>query len=612
LSLRHLPDSSDSSDEEVRSQHRDQIWRLLVLGVLVLALSLRILALHSLSHTGYFTTLIADELHYHRWAAALATGGNLPDSVYVQSPLPAYVIAFVYKIFSPDPLYIRILTIVLGTAVCGLLYLIGCRLGNPVTGLGAALLGALYKPFIFYNVVPLKTTLVLFLFACTLHLFICVLDAPAYWRIGLYGLALGGLVTARENALALVPITGGLLLLNGLNEGCNARKVALRLMAFGVGITIVFSPFILRNYMVAGDPTLTTHQAGFILYLGNRLDNPHPYFRPVPFASSNPALQEIQFRIEASRRTGSMLSPKEAEHFWMRQVWDLALSHPQEFVHMQGRKIVALMNQFEAGDHYDIDYMGKFAPFFSLPLPTATILIPLGITGLILNARRSQVHLALAVVGATYALSLIPFHISGRYRLPLMLILIPFCVIGIQQLIDWVKSRHRRSVVAYISVCCLLLGVTTWPIPAAADLSGYANVHAWMLSQKGLYDEARVYWKQSSESRGSFSDYANTALAEAAFQGKDYEGVLQYLNRISDDSFAASSKYEILGDYWMSMNRINEAVTAYDRALSINSGKLSIRKKLVNVLKNANSSRTSQEQKLLREITSFYPSIPTN
>jgi len=133
-----------------------------------------------------------------------------------------------------------------------------------------------------------------------------------------------------------------------------------------------------------------------------------------------------------------------------------------------------------------------------------------------------------------------------------------------------------------------------------------------MLSQKGLYDEARVYWKQSSESRGSFSDYANTALAEAAFQGKDYEGVLQYLNRISDDSFAASSKYEILGDYWMSMNRINEAVTAYDRALSINSGKLSIRKKLVNVLKNTNSSRTSQEQKLLREITSFYPSIPTN
>ena len=413
MSLRHLPDSSDSSDEEVRSQHRDQIWRLLVLGVLVLALSLRILALHSLSHTGYFITLIGDELHYHRWAAALATGGNLPDSVYVLSPLPAYVIAFVYRIFSPDPLYIRILNIVLGTAVCGLLYLIGCRLGNPVTGLGAALLGALYKPFIFYSVVPLKTTLVLFLFACTLHLFICVLDAPAYWRIGLYGLALGGLVTARENALALVPITGGLLLLNGLNEGCNARKVALRLMAFGVGITIVFSPFILRNYMVAGDPTLTTHQAGFNLYLGNRLDNPHPYFRPVPFASSNPALQEIQFRIEASRRTGSMLSPKEAEHFWMRQVWDLALSHPQEFVRMQGRKIVALMNQFEAGDHYDIDYMSKFAPFFSLPLPTATILIPLGITGLILNARRSQVHLALAVVGATYALSLIPFHINS-------------------------------------------------------------------------------------------------------------------------------------------------------------------------------------------------------
>src|SRR5262249_3441233 len=150
------------------------------------------------------------------------------------------------------------------------------RLGNRLTGLGAALLGALYKPFILYSVVPLKTTLVLFLFACTLYLFICVVDDPAYWKIGLFGLALGRLVTARENALALVPIMGGLLLLNGLNEGCNAKKVALRLLAFCAGITIVFFPFILRNYMVSGDATLTTHQAGFNLYLGNRLDNPHP------------------------------------------------------------------------------------------------------------------------------------------------------------------------------------------------------------------------------------------------------------------------------------------------------------------------------------------------
>jgi 4-amino-4-deoxy-L-arabinose transferase-like glycosyltransferase len=596
----------------MRSKHSEQLWRLLVLGVLVLALITRILALHSLSRTGYFTTLIGDELHYHRWATTLATGGNLPDSVYILSPLPAYVIALVYKIFSPDPLYIRILNIELGTAVCGLLYLIGCRLGNRSTGLGATLFGALYKPFIFYSVVPLKTTLVLFLFALSLYLFICVLNAPAYWKIALLGLVLGGLVTARENALTLIPITGGLLLLNGLHEGCGAKKVVVRFMAFLVGITIVFCPFILRNYMVTGDPTLTTHQAGFNLYLGNRLDNPHPYFRPVPFASSSPALQEIQFRIEASRRTGSMLSSKEAERFWMRQVWDLAVSHPNEFLQMQVRKIVALINQFEAGDHYDIDFMGRFAPFFSLPLLNAGILIPLGITGLILNARRSHMHLALAAIWATYALSLIPFHINGRYRLPLMMVLIPFCIIGVQQLIDWVKARQLKYVGVYVLLCCLVIGGTTWPIPAAADLSGYANVHAWMLSQKGLSDEARMYWMQSSEARGSFSDYANIALAEEAIQRKDYERALTCLDRIPDGSFAASSKYEILGDYWTSMNRVDEAVTAYDRALGINSGKISARKKLVNVLKGTNSPRTSQEQKLLQEISSYYPAISTN
>jgi tetratricopeptide (TPR) repeat protein len=612
LSLWHLLDSSGSSAEELPSKRTELVQIFLVLGILVLALVTRILALYSLSRTGYFTTLIGDELHYHRWATLLATGGNIPDSVYILSPLPAYVMAFVYKIFSPDPLYIRILNIELGTAVCGLLYLIGCRLGNHFTGLGAALLGALYKPFIFYSVVPLKTTLVLFLFALSLYLFICALNSPPYWKIALFGLTLGGLVTARENALALIPITGGLLVVNGLREGCEARKVGLRFICFLLGVSIVLGPFILRNYSVTGDPTLTTHQAGFNLFLGNRLDNPHPYFRPVPFASSSPALQEIQFRIEASRRVGFMLSSKEAERFWMRQVWDLALSHPKEFLQMQGRKLVALINQFEAGDHYDIDFMGKFAPFFNLPLLNASILIPLGITGLILNARRSHIHLALLVVWATYAFSLIPFHINGRYRLPLMLILILFCIIGIQQLIKWAESRQRKCVAIYVLLLCLVIAGTTWEIPAAGDLSGYSNVHAWMLSQKGLFEEARTYWTESSESRGSFADYANIALAEEALRGKDYARALKYLDRISDDSFAASSKYEILGDYWIMINRADEAITAYDHALSINSGKLSTRKKLVKVLISTNSPRVSREQGLLREITSFYPAMSTS
>jgi len=613
LSRPHLLDSYYScADEELHAKHTELVWNLVVVGILVLALGARILALHSLSRTGYFTTLIGDELHYHRWATILATGGNLPDSVYILSPLPAYVMATVYKILSPDPLYIRILNIELGTAVCGLLYLIGYQLGNRFTGLGAAVVGALYKPFIFYSVVPLKSTLVLFLFALSLYLFIAVLNAPAYWKIALFGVVLGGLVTARENALTLIPITAGLLVMNGLQARGEVKKVTLRLMTFFVGLALVFAPFILRNYMVTGDPILTTHQAGFNLYLGNRLDNPEPYFRPVPFASSSPALQEVQFRIEASRRAGLMLSPKEAERFWMRQVWNLALSHPNQFLQMQRRKIMALINQFEAGDHYDIDFMGKFAPFFSLPLLNAGILIPLGMTGLILNARRSNVHLAVTAIWATYALSMIPFYINGRYRLPLILMLVPFCIIGIQQLIDWVKFRQLKFIGVYLLACCLITVGTTWPIPASADLSGYANVHAWMLSQKGLLDEAKMYWEQSSESRGSFADYANIALAEEAVRGKEYERAIKYLSLISDDSFVASSKFEMLGDYWMSMNRVDQAIAAYDRAVAINAGKLSARTKLVKVLKETNSIRTSEEQKRLQEINSFYPAISPN
>jgi hypothetical protein len=51
---------------------------------------------------------------------------------------------------------------------------------------------------------------------------------------------------------------------------------------------LALSPFMIRNYLVAGKFALTTSQGGFNLYLGNNLGNPDPYYRPVPFGDIFP------------------------------------------------------------------------------------------------------------------------------------------------------------------------------------------------------------------------------------------------------------------------------------------------------------------------------------
>ena len=111
-----------------------------------MALILRILALLSLKGSIYYDFLLWDERLYHLWASGIADGTFQSSSVYEMAPLPAYFMAFIYRLFTPDVIYIRIMNTILGVLTCYLIYLIGRELANRKAGLLACLLAALYKP----------------------------------------------------------------------------------------------------------------------------------------------------------------------------------------------------------------------------------------------------------------------------------------------------------------------------------------------------------------------------------------------------------------------------------------------------------------------------------
>ena len=102
-----------------------KLYRLLFWSGLVLALLLRIFALLALKDSLNFKFLLWDGEYYHEWAKAilLSDPGSIP--VHEYAPLPAYLMALVYKLFGPEIVLIRYANIVLGTASCWLIYLIG-------------------------------------------------------------------------------------------------------------------------------------------------------------------------------------------------------------------------------------------------------------------------------------------------------------------------------------------------------------------------------------------------------------------------------------------------------------------------------------------------------
>lgn len=584
----------------------DRYFYLLVSGVLFLALILRIAALLYLKKSVYSDFLLWDEKVYHTWASRISNGTYKSLSVYEFAPLPAYVMALVYKIFSTDILCIRILNIIFGVLTCSLVYLIGKEMANRITGLFACLIASLYKPFIFYSIVPLKTSLCLFLFASTIYLFVVILNKDSMIRVFLLGIAIGLTLNVRPQCVVIIPLMPLVILWNIYRGKASLKILTANLILYIVGLSLSISPFIVRNYLVSGEFVLTSSQAGFNLYTGNNLQNKDPYYRPVSFASSSPFEQGTQFTIEASRRIGTKLSPQKASSYWTREVINTALGQPDAFIWKIFEKTLVLFNQFEAGDHYHIGFVSDFVKFFKFPFFSFWFILPFGLAGMAVSTFGSRKSLALTAIFFSYALTLIAFHSNTRYRLPMLIILIPFAVMGINNLLSYIKKRQFNKIGIYSAIAIALFVIEFLPVRGTGDMTAYYNTHAINLNSKGFEDEAIQYWEKSSRMRKPYSAFANLALSGKYYRKGDIQKAVYYLDRIPDNSFAAAPKYEMIGDMMMDQRQIKKAISAYEKSLEINSGQRRSRIKLVKIYRRIDKQRALQEYEKFKYISSFY------
>lgn len=593
-----------------------------ILGaILLLALALRLLGLWSLSGTVYFDFLLWDERIYHEWASRIADGTFASKSVYEFPPLFAYLAAALYKLLGPDPVILRFLNVGFGVLACAFVYLIGKALAGRKVGLLAALLACLYKPLIFYSVVPLKEMFSVCLFALMAWLLLSLNGKPVpgkgekpagngrfhtLLRAAALGITLGLLINVRPNAVILLPLIPLILLWFSGFRVPGLKTAGLHVLIVFLGAAVALSPFVIRNYRTAGEFTLTTSQGGFNFNLTNNLRNPDPYTWPVSFATTSPFEQGIQYTIEASRRVGKKLTPGEASRYWTRVTMREALEQPGAYLRRLGEKTLVVLNRYEAGDHYDIGFMSDFAKFFKIPFPGFWFIMPLGMAGMVLFGRHSRNAGALVALAAVYASTLVAFSMVDRYRLPLLVLLIPFAAVTLDRLYRLFREgRHREAAVPLATIA--VFGITAvLPIPGAGDQTAYYNTHAVVLTTQGNHAEALRYWKISADMNGRYSDFARIPLSANHYaRGLVGEGN-RYLEQVRDSSFFAVAKYELLGDYYLQQRQLPLAAAAYERVLRINSGLRIPRIKLIHVYRTIEPGKVRLEEEKLKDINLFY------
>lgn len=485
-----------SSTTASAGQERPSRWRG-PLVVFVAALALRLIYLLEFSRSVFFQSPILDAAWHDQWARRIAAGHLLDGAPYFRAPLYPWFLALVYRLFGTGPWAIRLLQELLGAAAAaGLALLVARRLGRT-PGLVAGLILAAYGPFIFFSgELLIEGALFLPLLAVVTALLLraeASLDAeeaPLFpWFTG--GLALGVAALARPNALALVPAALILPWVRGAGEQARDRfrRIALPLV---VGVVLPILPVTLINFIASGDLVGIASQGGINFYAGN---NAAADGRSVvvPELGNDVSWEEFVPRTtrvaeDAERKT---LKPSQVSAWWSGRAWHWIRSRPGDAAALLGRKALVLVSGFEAPNNRDLYVarreslllgltVGRLGPLlypWGLLLPLAV----LGVAGASSEERRRL--LPFLGLAAAYGLSLLPFFICDRFRLPLIFWLAPPAALGLLRLPALVRAGRRAALPIGVGLVALVAANLPW----GGDTSG-TSADAWHKLGEALYN----------------------------------------------------------------------------------------------------------------------------
>lgn len=472
--------SNSSLDMPAHENAAVSPWRFsffsVLLFIVVLGLCLRLVNVLQTTTVPTTIELIGDARGYFDWGKRIAGGDWYGTETFYQAPLYPYFLAVLFSVHANSVTVVRLIQCLLGAMGIGLLGVAARNKFGERTGIVAALMLALYPPAIYYDGLIQKAALA----SVLLCLLIAALSyLPRYFRLatGLsIGLSLGLLVLTRENALLWIPLIP-LWMLAGFRS-YSIRQRAIVLGGYLVGLTLVLMPVAARNRSLGGEWSPTTFQSGPNFYIGNNLHANGVYQGLVP-GHETPEFEREDAERLAEQAVGHPLTPRQVSRYWMGRAGEEIAQDPLRWVQLSILKMAMVLNRYEVPD-VESFYVQRM---WSWPLSVLQhiwhfgVLGPLAVLGIWLTHDRwRELWLDyLLIVSMIFAVAL--FFILGRYRLPLVPLLVPFAAAAIVNGRAWFVARGSSRWIA-LGVLGLAIVVCNAPLHDEQGLnaSSYMNV----------------------------------------------------------------------------------------------------------------------------------------
>jgi tetratricopeptide (TPR) repeat protein len=450
---------------------RSREWIPLV-AVLAVALALRLTYLAEIRGHPLFSQLTGDPAVYHAQALAILRGAPAPDHAFFHSsPLYPFFLAAVLRFGGPGLQAVRVLQALIGCATVGLVFVLGRLTIDRRAGLVAALGAALYVPFIFFEAEYLEITFVMAALAGMLILMLAAGRNGSLARGLAAGALLGAASLGKPNLLLFAPVGAVWLALServleprsGVGEGGEkrargkgARKGGGLRLALGAlflaATVVVIAPATIHNYRTEGDLIPVSSNGGINLYIGNHPGAPGVFQVPPEMRFD----LRVASKAAAERALSRELSAGEVSDYWAGLAFQFMRERPGEWLRQMARKFVLFWNHYEIPNHYHLAFVAESAPILRLPVGSFAIVAPLGLVGLGLALWRRREAGLLVAFGITFMASVLPFFITGRYRLAIVLPLLVGAGCAVSRIADAVRGRAWRTLAAIVAAVAIL------------------------------------------------------------------------------------------------------------------------------------------------------------
>lgn len=440
-------------------------------AIFLVALALRLLHFREVVlHDPYYGLPTVDDVQYDAWARRFAAGDGFVDGVLYLGPGYPLFMAAVYALFGPSLAAVKAVQVGLGALTSVLVYGLTREVFDRRAAAVAGALCACYAMLVFYGGTLMTVNLKVPLVVGACWALARALRRPGAAAFAGAGALVGLAVLVQQTALPFALLMAPWILFGTKSEAPIARRAGWT-ASFLLATSAFILPITLHNWTSGRDFVLLNSMGGPNFYMGNQPGADGTWQVPdLGFRNraDNPDEMQRQFEAAAERATGRALRPSEISAYWMTRGLDAIRGDPARWVALELRKLALHFNAYEVWNIRSFEISRESSFVLRLPLPTLGLVAPLGLLGVLLSLGRWRELVVLHAGMLAYLASSLIFFVLARYRIPGMVLLMPFAGFAVVRIADAVRAREARWLVGAGAALALLAALVHLPLESSA------------------------------------------------------------------------------------------------------------------------------------------------